>query len=95
MTNLAPTLPANEARTNFYELLSEVGDNLRRFVITHRGKARAIIMPIEDVEAWEETLEILSDKKLMEDLKQSRKDIKEGRVYSLDDVLKELQLDEN
>ena len=95
MANLASTLAANEARTNFYKLLDEVGDNLRRFVITHRGKARAVVMPIEDVEAWEETLEVLSDKKLMKDLKQSRKDIKAGRVYSLDDILKELKLNEN
>lgn len=83
---LATTIPANEARTNFYQLLEEVGGNLRRFVITHRGKTKAVIMPIEDVEAWEETLEILSDKKLMLDLKESDKDIKKGRIISLDDL---------
>jgi len=83
---LASTIPANEARTNFYQLLEEVGSNLRRFVITHRGKTKAVIMPIEDVEAWEETLEILSDKKLMLDLKESDEDIKKGRVISLDDL---------
>lgn len=88
MSNLASTLAANEARTNFYELLDEVGDNLRRFVITHRGKARAVVMPIEDVEAWEETLEILSDKKLMAGLKRSEEDIKHGRVISFDDIKK-------
>jgi antitoxin YefM len=83
---LAATIPANEARTNFYQLLEEVGTNLRRFVITHRGKTKAVVMPIEDVEAWEETLDILSDKKLMKDLKESDRDIKNGRVISLDDL---------
>jgi len=83
---LATTIPANEARTNFYQILEEVGSNLRRFIITHRGKTKAVIMPIEDVEAWEETLEILSDKKLMRDLKESDRDIKNGRVISLDDL---------
>jgi len=83
---LATTIPANEARTNFYQLLDEVGNNLRRFVITHRGKTRAVVMPVEDVEAWEETLEILSDKKMMRDLKESDRDIKNGRVISLDDL---------
>lgn len=92
MADLASTLPANEARTNFYQLLDEVGDNLRRFVITHRGKTRAVVMPIEEVEAWEETLEILSDKKLMTGLKKAGEDIKKGRVISFDELKKKYDL---
>lgn len=92
MANLASTLAANEARTNFYELLDEVGDNLRRFVITHRGKARAVVMPVEDVEAWEETLEILSDKKLMASIKRSKEDFKKGRFITLEELEKKYNL---
>lgn len=95
MAVLSTTLPANEARINFYQILDEVGKNLRRFVITHRGKARAVVMPVEDVEAWEETLEILSNRKLMKDIKEAEKDRKEGRVYSLEEVLRKLNLNEN
>lgn len=92
MTQLAATIPASEARTNFYQLLEEVGLHLRRFTITHRGKAKAIVMPIEDVEAWEETLEILSDKKLMRDLKKSREDFEKGRFIALEELEKKYHL---
>lgn len=95
MTQLASTLPANVARANFYQMLNEVGSYLRKFVITHRGKKRAIVMPIDEdkIDSWKETLEILSNKKLMRDLKQAEKDRKAGRLYPLEDVIKELDLD--
>ena len=92
MTSLASTLAANEARTNFYQLLDEVDEGLRRFIITHRGKAKAVIMPVEDVEAWEETLKILSDKKLMGDLKKSQDDYKNGRFITLEELEKKYHL---
>ena len=50
-------------------------------------------MSVEELESWEETNEILADKKLMRDLKQSEKDIKAGRVYNWEDVKKELGID--
>lgn len=93
MATLASTLPANVARTNFYQMLDEVEKHLRRFVITHRGKTRAVVMAADEVDGWEETMEILSNKKLMRDLRQAEKDRKAGRVYPLKQVIKELKLD--
>ncbi|MEK7470874.1 MAG: type II toxin-antitoxin system Phd/YefM family antitoxin [Patescibacteria group bacterium] len=93
MANLASTLPANEARTNFYKLLDEVGDNLRRFVITHRGKARAVVMPIDELESWQETLDVISENpEILKDLSQARKEIKEGKAISLDSLIKKYDL---
>lgn len=93
MNTLAATLPANVARTNFYQMLDEVGEYFRRFIITHRGKARAVVMPLDEVEGWEETMEIISNKKLMSDLRQAEKDRQAGRVYPLEQVIKELGLE--
>lgn len=92
MNVLAGTIPANVARANFYQILEEVGTDLRRFVITHRGKTKAVVMPIEDVEAWEETLEIMSDKKLMKDIKKSQADYTKGNFVTLDEVEKKYNL---
>ena len=86
MNVLTAVLPANVARTNFYQMIDEVGDKLKRFVISHRGKSKVVVMPLEDVEAWEETLEILSDKKLMKDLKSSKSDYKRGKYLTLDQI---------
>ncbi len=46
------------------------------------------------VEELMETLEVLSDEKLMKSIKASLKDIREGRVLSYKELLAELHLDE-
>jgi len=47
-----------------------------------------------EVESLRETLEILSDKKLMQDIEQGKKDFAEGRVYTHKQMLEELDIDE-
>ncbi|MDR0493850.1 MAG: hypothetical protein LBH74_09480 [Nitrososphaerota archaeon] len=47
-----------------------------------------------EVESLKETLEILSDKELMQDIEQGKKDISEGRVYTHKQMLEELGIDE-
>lgn len=46
------------------------------------------------VEELMETLEILGDAELMESIKQSQKDIKEGKLIGFKTLLKELNLNE-
>lgn len=46
------------------------------------------------VEELTETLEILSDKKLMKSIAASMKDVKENRVVGFKELLAELKLDE-
>ncbi len=46
------------------------------------------------VEELRETVEILSDEKLMKSLQTSRKDVEENRVLSYSEVLEELSINE-
>jgi len=52
-------------------------------------------MTHEDVESWEETLEIMSDPKLMADIRKGREEIKQGKVVPFEKVLKDLGLKES
>lgn len=79
MTTLNATLPANEARSNFYQLLDKVGGQLQQFTITLRGKARAVIISAEEFASWQETLEVMSDKKLVQSIKRG---VKSKKIYS-------------
>lgn len=88
MDGLSLSLPASEARKNFYTMLDEVSDKLKRFTITLRGKVKAVVMPADEVASWEETLEIMSNKKLVAQINEGLDDIKHGRVISLKDYLK-------
>lgn len=92
MSNLSSVLPASEARSNFYSLLDEVATKLRRFTITLRGKTKAVIMPPDEVEAWEETMEIMANKKLVKDIQAGLEDIKYGRTSSWEEVLQKSKI---
>lgn len=46
------------------------------------------------VESLMETLEILGDEELMESIKKSEKDVREGRLIGFKELLKELDLNE-
>ncbi len=60
MNTLPSTLTASEARSNLYDMLDQVQNYLRRFVITHHGKPRAVILSLDEIESLEETADILA-----------------------------------
>ncbi len=64
----------------------------RAVALTHRGEKIYAIMPWEDYEAMQETMDILSDRRAMEAIRQSEKDIKAGRTYSSAQVKRALKL---
>ena len=61
-------LTASQTRANIYNMLDQVKDNLAQFIISHKGVPTAALIPLEELESWQETLEIMSDKKLIKDL---------------------------
>ncbi len=67
---------------------------LYKFTLQKRFRLPFVNMTHEDVESWEETLEIMSDPKLMADIKKSQEEIKQGKVVSFEKVLKDLGLTE-
>lgn len=87
MSQLSAILPASEARTNFYQILEEAGSGLRQFTISHRNKPNVVIMSAEEFEGWQETLEIMSDKKLMKSIERARKSTKTYTQKEVDKIL--------
>ena len=90
MNTLPATISATDARANLYDMIEEVGTNLKRFVIVHKGKPQAVLLSVEDLESWEETLDITSNKALMAQIRKSERDYKAGRVIPLRAVLKKM-----
>lgn len=88
MTN--ETLTASQARTKLYALIDQVGKHGRSFTLTKNGKPMAVLVNPEEVESWLETIEILSDKSLIRQLKASKKDVQAGRVRSIEEVKRDL-----
>jgi len=67
--------------------LSEVVDRLERehgrVVITKHGRPAAVVMSVEDLEGLEETLNILSDPKLMRRIRKADAEIAAGEAEEL------------
>jgi len=87
------TLPITKARENLTKLVENAQKKLHEYVITVNGSPAAILMSIDEFESLKETLEIMSDKKLMKSIKQAEKEIAEGKGISLEEFEKELNLD--
>ena len=73
--------------------LNEVVDRLQRehgrVVITKHGQPAAVMLNVDDLESLEETLEILSNRPLMEAIRRGDADVEAGRTerVSRDEVL--------
>jgi antitoxin YefM len=67
--------------------LSEVVDRLERehgrVVITKHGRPAAVVISVEDLEGLEETLDILSDPKLMRRIRKAEAEVDAGAAEEL------------
>ena len=67
--------------------LSEVVERIERehgrVVITKHGRAAAVILSVEDLESLEETLAILSNPALMDEIREAERDVARRRTKRL------------
>ena len=89
---MAKTIPFTEARARLTELLDEVNERHEHVVITRNGRPAGVMLSSDEYEALEETLEVLEDDNAVEALRESETDVRAGRVYSLDEVRRDLGL---
>jgi len=89
---VARIVPFTEARARLSELLDELESRHEHVVITRNGRPVAALVPAEEQEVLEETLEILHDEGLLRALRESEDDARSGRLTSLREVRRELGL---
>jgi prevent-host-death family protein len=83
-------LSIREARARLAELADRAERSGQRFTITRRGRASVVLMSAEEFDSWVETLEILSSRIMVRQLRGSAKDLVAGRTVSLETVKKRL-----
>jgi prevent-host-death family protein len=86
-------ISATEASNNFGSVIDEAAQGKSFFVITRMGKARAVVLGVEQYAELLEELEITQeqeDPEVQEALKEARQDVKLGRIVSLEELDKEL-----
>ena len=77
-------------RPKLPKIIDEIDSKMDRFIITKRGRPVALMISMDDYESLLETLDVLSNTRLMRKIKKAEADISAGRVKALDRVEKEL-----
>jgi PHD/YefM family antitoxin component YafN of YafNO toxin-antitoxin module len=61
-------------------------------VVDKIGITPVVVLPLEDYESMREEIEILSSKKLANEITKARREIKKGEVYSTEEIKRKLLL---
>lgn len=80
------TLPVTEARARLPQLVKAAAERFDRTVITSNGKPTAVIMSYDEYEAWEETLEVLSNPEAMRAIREADAELAAGKAVSFEAV---------
>jgi antitoxin YefM len=85
----AITLPLSAARARFSELVDEAVRTHQRLEITRHGYRVAILLSADDFDSLEETLDILADPELMQEIATAREEIGRDETWTLEEVTAE------
>jgi antitoxin YefM len=85
------TIPITEARKRIFDIAEEVQRPGTYYILTDKGRPKAVMMSVEEFESWVETLEVMQDfPDLKKDIKETQKAVKTGEYkkwISLDQLL--------
>ena len=69
--SMAEQLSLAEAKAHLSEVVEGIETEHRRVVITKNGRPSVVVLAVADLEALEETLDVLSDPEVMADLREA------------------------
>ena len=80
------TLTVTEAKTHLLEIIRKSAKTMERFIVSKNGRPKVVIMSVDEYEGWLETLDILSDKNALKDIREAQKELAEGKGLAFDEV---------
>ena len=83
MTSAAEHMPLADVKNRLSEVVDRLQREHGRVVITKHGRPAAVVISVEDLEGLEETLDILSDPKLMRRIRKAEAEIAAGETEEL------------
>jgi prevent-host-death family protein len=83
---MSDVLPLAEVKAKFSEMVDRVEQQHERITVTRNGRPAAVLMSAEELEALEDTLELLSDPSAMAGIEEARLEVRAGRVVSADEL---------
>jgi antitoxin YefM len=83
MSSGPENLPLAEVKKRLSEVIDRLQREHGRVVITKYGKPVAVLVSVEDLESLEETLEVLSNPRLMAKISEAREEVAASRATRL------------
>lgn len=88
---MSKVVPVREFRAELASLINEVADRREHVIITRRGRPAAVVVPVEEYDALEETAEILSDRETLAAIEKGRREIDADKSVTLEDLRTDLR----
>lgn len=85
-TLMSKTVAVRELRSHLADLLDQVADRREHIMVTRRGRPAAVLIPIDEYEALEETAEILSDDGTLAAIRDGLQDLADDDLIPLEQV---------
>lgn len=85
------SINVTEAKKKLLEIIREADESFERYCIMRNGEPKAILMSADDYLGWIETLEILSSKQAVKEIRQARKEADAGKVIPFEKILEKLR----
>jgi antitoxin YefM len=76
---MADTLPLAEIKAHLSEVVDRVEEHHERVTLTRNGRPAAVLISPADLEALEDTLELLSNPTALAEIDKARKEIARGK----------------
>ena len=89
MEDFQKILPVTKVKRNLLEILKQMEQEEETIALTKNGEPIGVMMSLSRYEGLLETIEILSNRKIVVNLKASQNDFKSGRVLDHESAWKE------
>jgi antitoxin YefM len=84
--SISEFMPLAEVKSRLSEVVDEIERESSHTIITKHGRPAAVVISVEEYESMVETLEILSDPSLVEDIFRSKLEESQAVVLSADQL---------
>ncbi|MEJ7797759.1 MAG: type II toxin-antitoxin system Phd/YefM family antitoxin [Solirubrobacteraceae bacterium] len=84
------TIPLSSVKAHLSELVDRVENQHERVVVTRNGRPAAVLISPDDLESLEETLAVLSDGALMQQIRAGHSALAAGDTVSLEELRAQL-----
>lgn len=88
-------VPLATAKAKMSEYINNIKNGLDHVIITQNGIPVIAMIDIDELYSLYETIDVLSDKETMENLKKSKEEYEKGKYTTLEDLEKELNIKNN